>query len=209
MVWHSQRKGRRPQQEIKVMRDREYKNFEELRQNEQEDVDFSVTARAVAGSKVAIVAPHGGGIEPLTAELTESIAGNDHNSYALRGLKKKGNRVLHITSHRFDEERALVLIAPCEKVISVHGLAEDVRSLQVGGRDAALRSRVHEALQSAGFESTVVTDGAYGGMEPENICNRGSTRAGVQLEINAGLRQMMKEDRATYNKFVEAVRSVL
>ena len=84
----------------------EYRNFEELRGKERENVDYSVTARTVAGSKVAIVAPHGGGIEPLTAELADSIAGDDHNFYALRGLKNKGNKVLHITSHRFDDERA-------------------------------------------------------------------------------------------------------
>ena len=192
-----------------MSRDHEYENFEELRENEQEDVDFSVTARSVSGSKVAIVAPHGGGIEPLTAELAESIAGNDHNYYALRGLKKQGNNVLHITSPRFDEERALLLVGSCEKVVSVHGLAGDARSLQIGGRDAALRSLIHEALRGAGFESTVVADGPYGGMEPGNICNRGSTGAGVQLEIHAGLRQIMKEDTATYDKFVTAIRSAL
>lgn len=186
-----------------------YRNFEELRSKERENVDYCVTARTVAGSKVAIVAPHGGGIEPLTAELADSIAGNDHNFYALRGLKHKGNRVLHITSHRFDDERALALIGPCVKVVTIHGLDGDARSLQVGGRDAALRGRVHEALEGTGFDSNVVTDGKYGGMDPENICNRGSTRAGVQLEIHAGLRSMMKRDADAYNKFVAAVRSAL
>lgn len=187
----------------------EYRNFEELRGKERENVDYSVTARTVAGSKVAIVAPHGGGIEPLTAELADSIAGNDHNFYALRGLKNKGNKVLHITSHRFDDERALALIEPCEKVITIHGLDGDARSLQVGGRDAALRGRVHEALQGAGFDSNVVTDGKYGGMEPENICNRGSTHAGVQLEIHAGLRRALKDDDVAYARFVNALRSAL
>lgn len=187
----------------------EYRSFEELRLKEREEVDYSVTARHADGSKVAIVAPHGGGIEFLTAELADSIAGNDHNFYALRGLKKNGNKVLHITSHRFDEERAVALIEPCEKVVTIHGLDGDARSLQIGGRDEALRSRIHEALQGAGFNSEVVKDGAYGGMEPENICNRGSARAGVQLEIHAGLRVMMKRDATAYNKFVAAVRSAL
>lgn len=187
----------------------EYRNFEELRGKERENVDYSVTVRTVAGSKVAIVAPHGGGIEPLTAELADSIAGNDHNFYALRGLKNKGNKVLHITSHRFDEERALALIGPCEKVITLHGLAGDVHSIQVGGRDAALRSRVQEALQGAGFDSKVVIDGRYGGVEPENICNRGSTGSGVQIEIYAGLRLMLKGNAASYDRFVAAVRTAL
>lgn len=192
-----------------MAREDEYRSFDELRRKERENVDYGVTVRPADGSKVAIVAPHGGGIEFLTAELADSIAGNDHNFYALRGLKKNGNKVLHITSHRFDEERAVALIEPCEKVVTIHGLDGDARSLQVGGRDEALRSRVHEALQGAGFDSKVVTDGAYGGVEPENICNRGSTRAGVQIEIHAGLRLMMKGDAAAFNKFVAAVRSAL
>ena len=192
-----------------MAREDEYGSFEELRRKERENVDYSVTARPADGSKVAIVAPHGGGIEFLTAELADSIAGSDHNFYALRGLKKNGNKVLHITSHRFDEERAVALIEPCEKVVTIHGLDGDARSLQVGGRDEALRSRVQEALHAAGFDSKVVTDGAYGGMEPENICNRGSTHAGVQLEIHAGLRLTLKENAAAYNKFVAAVRSAL
>lgn len=158
---------------------------------------------------MAIVAPHGGGIEPLTAELAYSIAGDDHNFYVLMGLKSNGNKVLHITSHRFDDERALALIAPCEKVITNHGLAGEAQTVQVGGRDAALRSRVHEVLQGAGFDREVVKEGAYGGIEPENICNRGSTRAGVQIENHAGLRLMMHRDAAAYDRFVAAVRAAL
>lgn len=103
----------------------------------------------------------------------------------------------------------MALIEPCEKVVTIHGLDGDARSLQVGGRDEALRSSVHEALRGAGFNSKVVIDGAFGGMESENICNRGSNRAGVQLEIHAGLRLMMKGDATAYNRFVAAVRSAL
>jgi len=186
-----------------------YGSYEELSREELEDVDYSVTARPVPGSKVAIAAPHGGGIEFHTAELAESIAGDDHNFYAFRGLKTTGNRALHITSHRFNEKRALTLIEPCEKVVTLHGLAGEALSLQIGGCDAELRSRVHKALSDAGFDSKVVTEGEYAGMERQNICNRGSTHAGVQLEIYAGLRQALKDDDNAYTRFVNALRSVL
>lgn len=66
-----------------------YGSYEELSQKERENVDYDVTARPVAGGKVAIAAPHGSGIEFHTAELAESIAGDDHNFYAFRGLKKR------------------------------------------------------------------------------------------------------------------------
>ncbi|RWD50848.1 poly-gamma-glutamate hydrolase family protein [Mesorhizobium sp.] len=61
--------------------------------------------------------------------------------------------------------------------MTVHGLDGDARSVQVGRRDDALRSRIREALH-AGFESKIVTNGAYGGIDPANICNRGLTAAG-------------------------------
>jgi len=186
-----------------------YASYEELRRHETEGRDYSITMRPVAGSAVAILAPHGGGIEFLTAELAEAIADGDYNSYAFRGLKKIGNRVLHITSHRFDEPRALELIGPCAKVLSVHGLAGDQATIQVGGRDAGLRGRVHTALSAAGFDSKVVTSGEYGGMEPTNICNRGKSREGAQLEITAGLRRALADDSVAFLRFVEAVRSAL
>ncbi|WP_163268679.1 poly-gamma-glutamate hydrolase family protein [Chelativorans alearense] len=186
-----------------------YASYDELSQHEVENTDYSVTTRPVAGSLVAIVAPHGGGIEFFTAQLAESIAGNDHNYYAFKGLKKTGNRDLHITSHRFNEPRALSLIGPCEKVLTVHGLKGDGQFLQIGGRDAELRERIHDVLCAASFDSKIVTGGDYGGTEPQNICNRGSTLRGVQLEISAGLRQVLRGDGAVYARFVNALRSVL
>jgi phage replication-related protein YjqB (UPF0714/DUF867 family) len=186
-----------------------YKNYKELSQYEKEGVDYSITARPVAGSTIAIVAPHGGKIEFQTAELAESIAGDNHNFYAFRGLKKEGNRCLHLTSHRFDEKRALEIIKYCEKVITVHGLGGGAESLQVGGRDEKLRTRINDALHTAGFESQVVTKGNYAGMDCRNICNRGSTNAGVQLEIAMGLRLALKSNDNRYARFVNALRSAL
>ncbi|MER9407268.1 poly-gamma-glutamate hydrolase family protein [Mesorhizobium caraganae] len=192
-----------------MAREEEYGSYEELSKKERENVDYSVMVRPVAGSVVAIAAPHGGGIEFLTAELAESIAGSDHNYYAFKGLKKTGNRVLHITSHRFNEPRALRLIESCEKVLTVHGLKGPRLCLQVGGRDAESGNRIHEALRAVGFDSKVVRDGEYAGTEELNICNRGSVHAGVQLEIYAGLRQALKNDSAAYDRFVDTIRSTL
>jgi phage replication-related protein YjqB (UPF0714/DUF867 family) len=186
-----------------------YLSYEKLSQMEREGIDYAVTARLVPGSRVAIVAPHGGKIEFLTAELAESIAGEDHNLYTFKGLKERGNRTLHLTSHRFTERRALALIEPCEKVITVHGLAGVALSLQVGGRNWVLRSGIQEALLTAGFKSRVVTEGKFAGMEQQNICNRGITNAGVQLEITAGLRRVLKDDDNAYASFVKALRSAL
>lgn len=192
-----------------MSREDKYASYEELSKNEEEGVDYHVTSKPVSGSLVAIVAPHGGKIEPLTAELARSIAEDDYSIYAFEGAKKSNNLDLHITSHRFDEERALALIGPCKKVVTVHGLNGEAHSLQIGGRDEELRGRIDEALCAAGFDSHVVADGPYGGMEPNNICNRGSTGEGVQLELRRGLRNALANDEAAYASFVNAVRSAL
>jgi phage replication-related protein YjqB (UPF0714/DUF867 family) len=52
---------------------------------------------------VAVIAPHGGGIEPGTSELATAIAGDDFSLYLFEGLKSAGNGELHITSTNFDE----------------------------------------------------------------------------------------------------------
>ncbi|MBG6199969.1 phage replication-related protein YjqB (UPF0714/DUF867 family) [Labrenzia sp. EL_13] len=192
-----------------MSREDKYASYKELSKTEKEGVDYNVTARPVTGSLIAIVAPHGGKIEPLTAELARSIAGDDYNFYAFEGEKQSNNLDLHITSHRFDEERALALIGPCKKVVTVHGLRGEAQSLQIGGRDEELRGRIDEALRAAGFDSQVVTEGQFGGMEPNNICNRGSTGKGVQLELHRGLRNAFRNDSVFYAKFVDTVRSAL
>jgi phage replication-related protein YjqB (UPF0714/DUF867 family) len=45
---------------------------------------------------LAILAPHGGGIEPGTSELAEAVAGEGLSFYAFEGLKRSGNAVLHV-----------------------------------------------------------------------------------------------------------------
>lgn len=186
-----------------------YTSYNELSQNEVKGKDFKIVTQPIAGSSVAILAPHGGKIEPFTAELAQAIAGNEHNYYAFKGLKKNGNRDLHITSHLFDEPHALELIAKCEKVITIHGLSGNEESLLIGGHDDELRNRIHTALTASGFASKVVTQGAYSGMHSKNICNRGVTEAGVELELKTGLRKILREDNTIHKKFVAAIRSAL
>ena len=64
-----------------------YTNFGELVQNEKADEDYTILYREV-DSQVAIIAPHGGGIEPGTIDIADAIAGCDFTFYAFKGLKK-------------------------------------------------------------------------------------------------------------------------
>ncbi|MEJ5025483.1 poly-gamma-glutamate hydrolase family protein [Brucella anthropi] len=186
-----------------------YASWDLLMQNATENVDYRIVVQRIEGSSTAVLAPHGGGIEFMTLPLARSIAGGDHNFYAFEGIKKDGNWDLHITSHRFKEAHALALIADCDRVVTVHGLGGNAKSVQVGGADGALGKAIHDALIAAGFNSKIETSGAYAGTEPLNICNRGRLGKGVQLELKAGLRNALKNDKRVYNAFVAAIRAAL
>ena len=55
-----------------------YANFKELAAASEPDIDYRIRY-ADRGSSVAIIAPHGGTIEPETAEIAEAIAGTEHS----------------------------------------------------------------------------------------------------------------------------------
>ncbi len=61
-------------------------------------------------SGILVMAPHGGGIEPGTGDIADGVAGQHHSFYCFKGIKKQGNRALHITSNRFDEPLAMAMV---------------------------------------------------------------------------------------------------
>lgn len=186
-----------------------YRSFAELSKHEAERQDFQIHVAVVEGSEVAVLAPHGGKIEFLTSELARSIAGPDHNCYAFEGIKRNKNGDLHVTSSNFEEPTALALLASCATVVTVHGLDGDAMTAQVGGRDAALSASIVRHLREAGFDSRTETVGRFAGTDANNICNRGRSGAGAQIEINAGLRRTLQQDQEKYDSFVAAVKAAL
>jgi phage replication-related protein YjqB (UPF0714/DUF867 family) len=85
-----------------------YASFQELERTERRRV-YRVLSRP-RKARIAIIAPHGGKIEPGTSEIARKIAGADFSFYAFEGRKKQHNKSLHITSTRFDEPICLALI---------------------------------------------------------------------------------------------------
>jgi len=115
----------------------EFSNFNELCLHRAEGRDFQIRKK---GSRVAITAPHGGTIEPVTSKLAEATAGASFNWYCFEGLK--GNRgKLHITSSNCDEPQCLELIAPCDIVVALRGRKdeEDPATVFVGGLNEVQR----------------------------------------------------------------------
>lgn len=167
-----------------------YLSFRELAASEREGLDFRITLRS-RDSRTAVVAPHGGAIEPGTSEIASAVAGDDLSFYAFEGLKPCRNRDLHITSPHFDEPRCLALIATAERVVTVHGRAGEGEDVCLGGLDSRARERVRQALAACGFAVSDISAPGLQGREPLNICNRGLSGAGVQLEIACGLRRSL------------------
>jgi len=196
-----------------------YPDFETLSRNERAGIDFGILVRR-AKPAFAIVSPHGGGIEPGTSEIADATAGSELSYYAFEGLKSSRNSDLHITSTRFDEPLCLTLVGESEVVVTIHGehSDEDGAGIFVGGLDEKLGRRLGKALRSEGFVVGRHPDPDLQGIEPENLCNRGKSGQGVQLEISRGLRKQMfkslsregrKQPTAKFFAFVAALRSVL
>lgn len=189
-----------------------YDSFASLAAHEVFEVDYCIRL-SVRQSPVAILAPHGGWIEPGTSHLAEAIAGDDHSFYCFESLRRRARAdTLHITSTRFDEPQALALIATSETIVTVHGRKDgpDSAATWVGGRNADLRAAIHAALSAAGFGAKVVSDGhPLAGVDPDNLCNRGRRGAGVQLELPRALRLALIDDEARRASFALAVRAAL
>lgn len=159
---------------------------------EREGVDYRVLIREVEGASVAVVTPHGGGIERGTTQIARAIAGDVLHLYVFEGLKTRGNfDALHITSRRFDEPRCLDLLARSETVLTVHGCVGFDERVYIGGLHEALKWRVAQALASIGVEAWL-SNHNFPATDPENICNRGRCGRGVQLEFTTGLRRLMQ-----------------
>lgn len=199
-----------------AMRDT-YRNFRQLVGKETQDVDYRIRVRD-RNTAVIVIAPHGGGIEPGTSELAEAIAGSNFSFYAFEGLKSFRNTVLHITSTRFDEPRGLALIARSQMVIALHGEDSEEPILFLGGLDTEMCRRFRASLEESGFRVQIHDDPELQGTSRQNICNRGTSGCGVQLELSNGLRRtffssMTRTGRQTrtkqFDKFIVAARKAI
>jgi phage replication-related protein YjqB (UPF0714/DUF867 family) len=190
-----------------AMADR-YQNFEALAANEKCGVDYHVCQRNRA-TPIIIIAPHGGCIEPGSSQIAKEIAGETYSLYCFEGLRSRPHGDLHITSCGFDEPEALELVTAARTVVAVHGRADngDSKTVWMGGRDTALRDAIASSLVARGFPAS--SDQRLSGREPKNICNRGTTGAGVQLEIPRTLRDRLVCDRAELHLFGRTVREAL
>ena len=91
----------------------------------------------------------------------------------------------------------------------MHGLIGDRKGVDLGGRDVILRDAICTGLKSAGFTSRIVSSGSHAAISPNNICNRGQTGSGVQLEITKGLRDALLNGEEDLGTLAHIVRQAM
>jgi phage replication-related protein YjqB (UPF0714/DUF867 family) len=184
-----------------------YMSFKELVHREVEDQDYRIRIE-LRDPRVLIMAPHGGKIEPTTAEIAAAIAEDNYSFYCFEGLKTD-SRPLHIESHLFDEPRALQVVQKADVVITIHGQIDQKEEfVMVGGLNDSLRSEITRELEGVGFQTRVPTERLMG-TDSQNICNRGKLRQGVQLEVSRKVRDLLKTNLELLRVFAEAVRKAI
>lgn len=176
--------------------------------------------RAEKRSKLAVIAPHAGRIEPATGELARAIAGDNHRLYCFSGRADMDNFRLHVTSTRFSEPFLDEVLRGVTAIVAVHGCREPHYSItMIGGTNRVLRHRLSAALTNSGF----AVEGARSpleGVHPSNVTNR-ALNGGVQLELSRVQRDELLEQRlgaarehgsdcfCAFCRYVGAVRSAL
>ncbi|MCW9023075.1 MAG: poly-gamma-glutamate hydrolase family protein [Gammaproteobacteria bacterium] len=166
-----------------------YSNFAELYANESDKNSFRISVCKRDASLAAIIAPHGGGIEPGTSEIVLAIAADDLSYALFEGTKIKENRTLHITSTNFDEPQCCNLIQKHNYIIAIHGESSNKKIIYLGGRDNNLGGYIKSSLEANGFIVTKHHNPNLQGKSNSNICNSGLSGMGVQLELSNGLRK--------------------
>ena len=166
-----------------------YSNYQNLVRSEREGIDFTIRVAVGNNPSILLLGPHAGEIEVGTSEIVCALARDDFSYYLFEGLKTRGSRDLHITSTHFNEPRCLALVQNAEMVIAFHGERSKEEVVYLGGLDCELLEHLRLALIENDYVVKRHTDPALQGFSPYNICNRGKSEGGVQLELSTGLRR--------------------
>lgn len=193
-----------------------YLNYNQLSAEKVQGVDYKILSRETT-SNMAIIAIHGGAIEPGTSEIADVIAGTTYDFYSFYGTMNSNNTSLHITSTNFDEPVALNLVQSDNRTLSIHGFASSDKLTYVSGLDIDMVNKIKTSLIAAGYQ---VADppGNLAGTSKSNICNSNLNEAGVQIEISAGLRSTffsalnskgLQTKTAEFTKYTNAIKSAI
>jgi phage replication-related protein YjqB (UPF0714/DUF867 family) len=194
-----------------------YNKFEQLLLSEKENVDFIRRIKHRYSSWL-IAAPHGGGIEPGTSEIANAIAGFAHSLYIFEGIRSSGNNILHITSTQFDDPQLLKLLNSAKSVLALHGCSGNGQIAYVGGLLDEVRDKIIEKLNQTGIKTETSSNPSLQGRDENNICNKGTLRKGIQIELSESLRMDMflslsrsgrRSETKLFKTFVKTIREII
>jgi phage replication-related protein YjqB (UPF0714/DUF867 family) len=193
-----------------------YDTFTALTRQAAEGHDFTIDVR-YGPSGIAVMAPHGGGIEPGTDIIADAVAGADHSFYAFKGIRTGGNKSLHLASARFDEPKAVDLTRRSQTIVTLHGCRGNRPEIYVGGLDRELMEKIADHLVRRNFSVQRHLPDPLRGIAPGNLCNCGRRGKGVQLELSYGQRrqlfggnfQMRLPKNDYFQRFISSVREPL
>ncbi len=94
---------------------------------------------------------------------------------------------MHLTSHLFDEPLAVAMVSNAHTVITIHGCKGIDQQCYIGGLDQLLGDAIFESMRDLGIRA-VRSGHPWLATHPTNICNRGRTGKGVQIEFDRKLR---------------------
>lgn len=110
----------------------EYPCFAALIAARQEGRDYDRVIQFQRHAQVAILAPHGGRIEPGTGRIATEIAGDEFSLYCFRSRMPSREANLHITSHNFDDPDCIGPLSRHRHVVKVHGCKADGELVLLG-----------------------------------------------------------------------------
>ncbi len=181
-----------------------YSSYSKLAARQDKGEDYLITSYN-GPSSTAVIAIHGGGIETGTSKLAKSVAQRTGaDLYTFEGIKSSNNGILHITSTKFNEPTAKILVTKSEVTLSIHGCSGSSKTTLVGGRDKALAARVKAELKKAGFKTTIPKN-SLSGSSTYNICNENANDKGVQIELTYSMRQALLKNQDLYDTYVKAL----
>lgn len=200
----------------------------------KENASWHVSVNASASDMtMAVIAPHGGWIEPNTDTIALGLAadlGLPHFVFFAHatdscldkygGPDRSNHRALHITSTHFNDARAESLMRSVNRGVAIHGHSGS--KICVGGITPALRTafknyydtyaRQYSPSGAVAVIATADSDCAgITGTSSRNISNRSRAGAGLQLELSSKFRKelvaSMSGDRRLWVAFRNAVRA--
>ena len=186
-----------------------YSTVEDLLARERQHVE--IDNRVEGRSRIAVLAPHAGGIEPFTGEIARAVAGAQHRFYGFAGKAPNGNSRLHIASTRFDEPTLRTVLTGARTAISIHGASGDEDAVTlIGGVNRTLSESIRHYLEQAGF-AVMIAPTHLAGNDPRNVVNR-VPEGGVQLELTWRLRDDLRRGlfrKVRFDCYVQAIRAAL